>query len=80
MRALHFTRWFYFRSTFGISGHKWKYSARAAVITMNASFGGGLVGLVHSYFLRKGTFDIMDLINGVLGSLVSVTGKPHATF
>ncbi|XP_065331565.1 putative ammonium transporter 2 isoform X2 [Cloeon dipterum] len=60
-------------STFGISGHKWKYSARAAVVTMNSSFGGGFVGLVHSYFLRKGTFDIMDLINGVLGSLVSVT-------
>ncbi|XP_035701617.1 putative ammonium transporter 3 [Folsomia candida] len=61
-------------SVFGVSGHKWKFSARAAVATINASFGGGMVGLVYSYVRTKGKFDILDLISSVLGSLVSVTG------
>jgi ammonia channel protein AmtB len=45
------------------------------VSTINASFGGGTVGLLYSFFRTKGKFDILDLISGVLGSLVSVTGK-----
>lgn len=43
--------------------------------TINASFGGGMVGLVYSYVRTKGKFDILDLISSVLGSLVSVTGS-----
>ncbi|KAG8228455.1 hypothetical protein J437_LFUL009106 [Ladona fulva] len=62
------------RSTFGTSGHKWEFSARAAVVTMLASFGGGVVGLVHSFVRRQRRFHVIDLINAVLGSLVSVTG------
>ena len=65
---------FQFPSVFGVSGHKWKFSARAAVSTINASFGGGIVGLIYSFIRTKGKFDILDLISGVLGSLVSVTG------
>ncbi len=42
--------------------------------TINASFGGGMVGLVYSYVRTKGKFDILDLISSVLGALVSVTG------
>ncbi|KAJ9598650.1 hypothetical protein L9F63_010665, partial [Diploptera punctata] len=60
-------------STYGISGSKWHYAARAAVQTMLGSFGGGCVGLGYSMFLREGKLDIMDLINSILGSLVSVT-------
>jgi hypothetical protein len=41
---------------------------------MMGSFGGGCIGLAYSMFLREGRLDIMDLINGILGSLVSVTG------
>lgn len=59
---------------FGVSGDKWKFSARAAVATINASFGGGIVGLIWSYVRKKGKFDILDMISAVLGSLVSVTG------
>jgi ammonia channel protein AmtB len=61
-------------STYGVSGAKWHYAARAAVQTMMGSFGGGCVGLGYSMFLRDGRLDIMDLINGILGSLVSITG------
>ncbi|XP_071440388.1 putative ammonium transporter 3 [Hetaerina americana] len=60
-------------STFGTSGHKWKFSARAAVVTMLASFGGGVVGLSYSFLRRNRRFHVIDLINAVLGSLVSVT-------
>ncbi|KDR12066.1 Putative ammonium transporter 3, partial [Zootermopsis nevadensis] len=60
-------------STYGISGAKWHYAARAAVQTMMGSFGGGCIGLGYSMFLREGRLDIMDLINSILGSLVSIT-------
>ncbi|PNF29238.1 hypothetical protein B7P43_G10466 [Cryptotermes secundus] len=60
-------------STYGVSGAKWHYAARAAVQTMMGSFGGGCVGLGYSMFLREGRLDIMDLINSILGSLVSIT-------
>lgn len=62
-------------STYGVSGAKWQYAARAAVLTLLASFGGGAMGIAHSVVTRKEHFDIMDIINGVLGSLVSITGK-----
>lgn len=56
-----------------MSGHKWIYSARAAVMTMLASFGGGFFATVYSYIKNAGKVDILDLINGILCSLVSVT-------
>lgn len=30
-------------STYGVSGAKWQYAARAAVMTMMGSFGGGII-------------------------------------
>lgn len=62
-------------STYGVSGAKWGYAARAAVMTMMGSFGGGLFSVTYSFIRNEGKLDILDLINGVLGSLVSVTGK-----
>lgn len=60
-------------STYGVSGSKWQYAARAAVQTMMGSFGGGTFSLLYSLFKNDGRMDIIDLINGILGSLVSVT-------
>ncbi|XP_011506354.1 PREDICTED: putative ammonium transporter 3 [Ceratosolen solmsi marchali] len=60
-------------STYGVSGMRWKYAARAAVSTMLASMGGGLVGLGFSLANPK-RIDILSQINGILGSLVAVTG------
>lgn len=60
-------------STYGLRGSKWEYAARAAVLTMISSFGGGIFGLFYSLSYNSGGVNIMDLINGVLGSLVSVT-------
>ncbi|XP_043506090.1 putative ammonium transporter 3 [Polistes fuscatus] len=60
-------------STYGVSGQRWQYAARAAVSTMMASMGGGLVGLGFSLTNPNG-IDILSQINGILGALVAVTG------
>ncbi|KAE8742660.1 hypothetical protein FOCC_FOCC011789 [Frankliniella occidentalis] len=60
-------------STLGVSGAKWHYSAKAAVMTLLASFGGGFMGLFYTLLRNAGNVEVIDLINGVLGSLVSVT-------
>ncbi|XP_013108282.1 putative ammonium transporter 2 [Stomoxys calcitrans] len=60
-------------STYGVSGAKWQYAARAAVMTMMGSFGGGIICTIYSLWRHDGRLDIIDLINGVLGSLVSIT-------
>jgi hypothetical protein len=56
---------------------RWKYAARAAVSTMLASMGGGLVGLGFSLANPK-RIDILSQINGILGALVAVTGEPQS--
>ncbi|XP_055845697.1 putative ammonium transporter 3 [Episyrphus balteatus] len=60
-------------STYGVSGSKWQYSARAAVMTMMGSFGGGVTSCIYSFWRHDGRLDIIDLINGILASLVSIT-------
>ncbi|KAL1140722.1 hypothetical protein AAG570_000652 [Ranatra chinensis] len=60
-------------STYGVTGAKWQYAAKAAVMTMLSSFGGGVVGLVYTLVANSGRTDIMDMINSVLGALVAVT-------
>uniref|UniRef100_A0A1Y1KLR8 Ammonium transporter n=1 Tax=Photinus pyralis TaxID=7054 RepID=A0A1Y1KLR8_PHOPY len=60
-------------STYGLSGSKYQYAARAAVMTMISSFGGGTVSLVYSLIRTKGKIEVIDIINGVLGSLVAIT-------
>ncbi|XP_077286138.1 ammonium transporter [Arctopsyche grandis] len=60
-------------STYGVSGMKWQYAARAAVMTMLGSFGGGFFGLLYSLLRFKGKLDVMDIINSILGALVSIT-------
>lgn len=62
-------------STYGLTGQKWEYAARAAVMTMLASFGGGGYSLIHSMMRCKGKLDPSDLINGILASLVAITGN-----
>lgn len=42
-------------------------------MTMLASFGGGCWSLVYTLFKNKGAVDVIDIINGILASLVSVT-------
>ncbi|XP_064472426.1 putative ammonium transporter 3 [Ornithodoros turicata] len=60
-------------STFGVSGHKWKYAARSAIVTINSSVGGGITALIVSYFANRKKFSVIRLINGILASLVAIT-------
>ncbi|KAJ8921310.1 hypothetical protein NQ315_013784 [Exocentrus adspersus] len=60
-------------STYGLSGSKWHYAARAAVMTMMSTFGGGTMSVVYTMIKLKGKIDAFDIINGILGSLVSIT-------
>lgn len=62
-------------STYGLSESKWEYAARSAFMTILASFGGGSYAVAHSILKYKGKVDPSDLINGVLGSLVGITGN-----
>jgi ammonium transporter, Amt family len=62
-------------STYGMSDGKWEYAARSSFMTMLASFGGGSYALIHSFVKNKGKLDPSDIINGILGSLVGITGK-----
>ncbi|XP_013786764.1 putative ammonium transporter 3 [Limulus polyphemus] len=59
-------------STFGITNDKWHYAGRAAITTINASLGAGLCGILFTYFKNR-KFEIGDIINSILGGLVSIT-------
>ncbi|ELT98791.1 hypothetical protein CAPTEDRAFT_22997, partial [Capitella teleta] len=61
-------------STYGISGGKWKLASKSATTTMISSIGGGVQGIFMSYILTR-KFLIDDIINSILGSLVSITGS-----
>ncbi|XP_064470306.1 putative ammonium transporter 3 [Ornithodoros turicata] len=60
-------------SSFGVRHEKWKYASRAAVTTVNASLGGGAVGVFYSYFTSR-KFYVDDIVNAILAALVAVTG------
>ncbi|XP_019643639.1 PREDICTED: putative ammonium transporter 3 [Branchiostoma belcheri] len=60
-------------STYGITGGKWKLSSRAAAATLLASMGGGTVGIVFSWLMRNGKIEIRYTLDGILGSLVSIS-------
>ncbi|KAF2360587.1 Ammonium transporter [Trinorchestia longiramus] len=59
-------------STLGILNDKWKYAARTAVTTVQASIGGGLVGMSISWFQNR-QLEIGGVVNSILGALVSNT-------
>ncbi|XP_071794693.1 putative ammonium transporter 2 [Asterias amurensis] len=60
-------------STYGISQNKWVLASRSATATITASIGGGIAAIALSYVAKRRKFDISFLINGILGSLVSIT-------
>lgn len=56
-----------------MTGAKWEYASRAAVMTMMSSFGGGCSCIIYSLIEQKGRISVLHVINGILGSLVSIT-------
>ncbi|KAL3201872.1 hypothetical protein MRX96_012146 [Rhipicephalus microplus] len=69
-------------STFGVSGHKWKYAARSAIVTINSSVGGGITALVFS--ANEGSITAgcalyhpwEAVVVGSVGSLLANVGMP----
>lgn len=61
-------------SVWGITGGRWRLGARAAVATIMSSIGGGATAITIS-FVRTKKLQVNFLINGILSSIVSITGK-----
>lgn len=61
-------------STFGITGHKWKFSARSSMTTILSSMGGGSIGMIISFYTRNGLQDINMLLDPIIASLVAIWG------
>jgi ammonia channel protein AmtB len=65
----------------GISGRKWILAARSTCNTLVASFAGCVLAIFYSLYVTGGVVDILMVINGILGSLVGVTGvTPEGSF
>ncbi|CAG0901866.1 unnamed protein product, partial [Darwinula stevensoni] len=69
-------------STFGVRGTKWHHTAKAAATTITAAMVGFSVALVVSYVVTryrtgKGRYDVVDIVQGTLGAIVSVTEMPY---
>ena len=62
-------------STFGVSGNKWRLSAKACVTTFMASVAGGWVGMIQSYSMFDKKMDVLTVVNGILGGLVGITAS-----
>lgn len=60
-------------STYGVTGHKWLVASRVAVMTINASIGGGLYGISVSYLRNGGLVLVDDTVNAILAGLVAIT-------
>ena len=60
-------------STQGITQYMWLYASKAAVTTVIASIGGGILGIFYSYYVYEEKLLIEIIINSILGSLVSIT-------
>ncbi|CAB4062675.1 amt [Lepeophtheirus salmonis] len=60
-------------STFGVSGKKWILAAKATVTTFVASCAGCIFSVGYSLYTTNGKIDVLMIINGILGALVSIT-------
>lgn len=52
--------------SYGITGGKWHYAARAGVGTAVATWGAGTFGIAYSSFLHKGKIDVFEVISGII--------------
>ena len=58
----------------GITGKKWILAAKSTCTTLVASFSGGIFATLYSLYNTGGKMDVLMIINGILGSLVGITG------
>lgn len=56
-------------SSFGLTGGKWQYAARAGVGTALSSMGAGAFSIMFSMYKNKGKCDVFEVMSGILASL-----------
>lgn len=56
-------------SSYGVTGGKWQYAARAGVGTTIATMSGGAFSILYSMWKNKGKVDVFEVISGILASL-----------
>jgi ammonia channel protein AmtB len=56
-------------SSYGITGGKWEFAARAGAGTTLASMSAGMTSILFSLLRHKGKVDVFEVISGVLSGL-----------
>lgn len=56
-------------SSFGITGNKWEFAARAGASTTLASMSAGMTGILFSLLKHKGQIDVFEVISSILSGL-----------
>lgn len=56
-------------SSYGVTGGKWQYAARAGVGTTLATMGAGVFSVLFSMWKNRGKVDVFEVISGILASL-----------
>lgn len=55
--------------SYGMTGGKWGYAARAAVGSALATWGAGTVGIVYSMMKNKGKVDVFEVLSAIMSAL-----------
>jgi ammonium transporter, Amt family len=55
--------------SYGVTGGKWHYAARAGVGTALATWGAGTFGIFYSMCLHKGKVDVFEVVSGIISAL-----------
>lgn len=56
-------------SSYGITGDKWSFAARAGASTTIASMSAGMTSILFSMKKHKGKVDTVEVITGILSAL-----------
>ena len=62
-------------TSFGVTGNRWMYAAKATVTTMLSSFGGGTLGISVCYIFFGAKINVSYVCNSVFGALVAITAS-----
>jgi ammonium transporter, Amt family len=56
-------------SSYGVTGGKWEFAARAGAGTTLASMSAGMTSMMFSLAKNKGKMDVLEVLSGVLSGL-----------
>jgi ammonia channel protein AmtB len=56
-------------SSYGVTGGKWEFAARAGAGTTLASMSAGMTSMMFSLAKNKGKIDVFEVMSGILSGL-----------